>query len=96
MKTVCDITNVPGYDIVLGIPWLCKHEPDIDWKTGQIRWRNNETIPEEGKEESGSQKPKIFLPPTNIPPQYVEKKKKDIRTTNAKTHCNLAKRTNVT
>jgi hypothetical protein len=75
-RTVCDIANIPKYDLVLGIPWLCKHEPDIDWKTGQIRWRYNESDPEKEERKSGSQKPKIFLPPTNIPPQYVEKRKK--------------------
>jgi len=31
--------------IILGFPWLSKHNPDIDWKTGKFAWR----IPSPGK-----------------------------------------------
>jgi len=28
--------------IILGIPWLKKHNPIIDWKKGMMKWRNAE------------------------------------------------------
>lgn len=31
-----DITNLGEYDIVLGVPWLKKHDPTIEWSTGNI------------------------------------------------------------
>ena len=29
-----DVTPLGQYDVVLGIPWLRNHNPEIDWKTG--------------------------------------------------------------
>jgi transposase InsO family protein len=31
-----DITPLGGYDVVLGVPWLKKHNPAIDWRVGNI------------------------------------------------------------
>jgi hypothetical protein len=32
-----DIIPTPGYDLMLGYPWLHRYNPrDIDWRTGQI------------------------------------------------------------
>ena len=31
-----DIVAIPRYDIILGLPWLRKHNPSIDWKTHQV------------------------------------------------------------
>jgi hypothetical protein len=32
-----DIIPTPGYDLILGYPWLHRYNPrDIDWRTGQI------------------------------------------------------------
>jgi transposase InsO family protein len=31
-----DITNLGEYDVVLGVPWLRKHNPDIDWQAGSM------------------------------------------------------------
>ncbi len=39
-----EITDTGKHDIVLGLPWFQKHNPDIDWITGQLRWRQR--IPE--------------------------------------------------
>jgi transposase InsO family protein len=79
-NVVCDIANIPKYDLVLGIPWLCKHEPDIEWSTGRIRWRNNECTPtrtdKTSEEESGRQKPKTFLSPSEITPQHHQKRER--------------------
>ena len=28
--------------VILGLPWLRKHNPEIDWKKGMVAWRNSE------------------------------------------------------
>ena len=33
------ITGLGSQKIILGFPWLNKHNPDIDWKTGTFKWR---------------------------------------------------------
>jgi hypothetical protein len=43
-----DIAEIGRHDAILGMPWLRKHNPQIDWITGQIRttWhRENGSIP---------------------------------------------------
>lgn len=35
-RTWFDILNQPGLPLVLGFPWLCRHNPHIDWETGII------------------------------------------------------------
>jgi transposase InsO family protein len=31
-----DVTNLGEYDVVLGVPWLRKHNASIDWRAGKI------------------------------------------------------------
>jgi hypothetical protein len=31
-----DVSHI-GYDVILGKPWLTKHNPDIDWRTNTVR-----------------------------------------------------------
>ena len=33
------ITGLGDQKIILGFPWLKKHNPQIDWKTGNITWK---------------------------------------------------------
>jgi len=33
-----DITETADHNIILGIPWLRKNNPRIDWSTGQLYW----------------------------------------------------------
>ena len=33
------VTGLGSQRIILGFPWLNKHNPDIDWKTGEFKWR---------------------------------------------------------
>lgn len=40
-----DITDTAKYELILGILWLRKINPQIDWTTGQISW----DIPRDGK-----------------------------------------------
>ena len=37
---VLDITELSGHDIILGLPWLRRSNPVIDWTTGQLYWRD--------------------------------------------------------
>ena len=39
MKTQAHITRLGKQKIILGFPWLTKHNPDINWKTGKFAWR---------------------------------------------------------
>ena len=39
-KITLDVMRVPGHSIVLGKPWLRRHNPPIDWRTGQVDMRN--------------------------------------------------------
>ena len=31
------LINSPSHSLILGHPWLCQHNPRVDWKTGKIR-----------------------------------------------------------
>ncbi|KDQ33977.1 hypothetical protein PLEOSDRAFT_1080989 [Pleurotus ostreatus PC15] len=30
------VTNLGNVDVILGLTWLKKHNPEIDWKTGEV------------------------------------------------------------
>ena len=36
------ITGLGNQKIILGLPWLRKHNPEIDWEKGTVTWRNSE------------------------------------------------------
>ena len=38
------ITGLGKQRIILGFPWLNKHNPDINWQTGEFRWRPRTTF----------------------------------------------------
>ncbi|KAK6221471.1 reverse transcriptase domain protein [Colletotrichum tabaci] len=38
-----DITEMGDIDVILGITWLRKHNPRIDWRTGQLQWTDSVT-----------------------------------------------------
>jgi hypothetical protein len=31
-----DVLDIPGHDIILGIPWFRTHDPRIQWTTGEV------------------------------------------------------------
>jgi hypothetical protein len=33
------ITGLGNQKIILGLPWLRKHNPEINWKEGTLQWR---------------------------------------------------------
>ena len=40
-ETICfDVSPLGGYDVVLGMPWLTRHNPIIAWDSGSIYFRN--------------------------------------------------------
>ena len=39
MRTRAHITGLGKQKIILSFPWLTKHNPDINWKTGKFAWR---------------------------------------------------------
>lgn len=38
--TAFDITEIGDWDVILGIPWLRRWNPQVDWNPGQISWRD--------------------------------------------------------
>ncbi|TIC91053.1 Transposon Tf2-6 polyprotein [Colletotrichum higginsianum] len=42
-QLIFDITKIGQLDVILGVPWLRKHDPDISWKANQLRWRDSAT-----------------------------------------------------
>jgi len=36
------VTGLGKQKIILGFPWLNKHNPKINWKTREFSWRNSE------------------------------------------------------
>ena len=33
-----DVTRIGGHDIILGLPWMEKHNLDVNWTTRQLRF----------------------------------------------------------
>ena len=31
------VTSLSKQDLILGFPWLCEHNPEVDWKTGNVK-----------------------------------------------------------
>ena len=36
------ITRLENQKVILGFPWLRKHNPEINWEKGMVAWRNLE------------------------------------------------------
>ena len=36
-QTLIDVIEGQKWSIILGMPWLGRHNPEIDWKTGEIK-----------------------------------------------------------
>ena len=60
-RIVFDILEVPGHDIVLGIPWLRSSNPVIDWTTGQLRWEPTNSSPQ-GTIDTATRRPANLQP----------------------------------
>jgi hypothetical protein len=45
------ITKLGNQKIILGLPWLQKHNPEINWKEGTLHWRTTTTKEEVDEEE---------------------------------------------
>jgi hypothetical protein len=54
------ITKLGNQNLILGLPWLDKENPDINWRTGTLSWRpTNLTIVGDNNDKKGSD----FTPP---------------------------------
>ena len=36
-KTEIDVIGEQKWTVILGMPWLACHNPEIDWKTGEVK-----------------------------------------------------------
>jgi len=36
-KTEIDVIGGQKWTVILGMPWLAHHNPEIDWKTGEVK-----------------------------------------------------------
>jgi hypothetical protein len=45
------ITGLRNQKVILGLPWLRKHNPEINWKEGTLHWRTTTTEEVLDKEE---------------------------------------------
>ncbi|OSX56530.1 hypothetical protein POSPLADRAFT_1062676 [Postia placenta MAD-698-R-SB12] len=34
---VFTVTDIGPEDVIIGLDWLCKHNPEIDWETGSLK-----------------------------------------------------------
>ena len=61
-----DVYNLGRIEVILGMPWLAAHNPDIDWKKGEVKMircppicgRNIQVERKETKEMAVSQAPR--------------------------------------
>jgi hypothetical protein len=57
------VTGLGKQRIILGFPWLHKHNPIIDWKKGEVTWKPQKIdwrrLLEKGKKNRQTQQPKI-------------------------------------
>ncbi|PPQ94852.1 LOW QUALITY PROTEIN: hypothetical protein CVT25_007238 [Psilocybe cyanescens] len=43
-KEILFVSGLGRQKIILGLPWLQKRNPDIDWETGRVKWRVSKSI----------------------------------------------------
>jgi Reverse transcriptase (RNA-dependent DNA polymerase)/Retroviral aspartyl protease len=36
-KTIFAVTGLGKQDVILGLTWLCEHNPEVDWKSGEVK-----------------------------------------------------------
>ena len=36
-RTEIDVIEGQKWSVILGMPWLTHHNPEIDWKTGEVK-----------------------------------------------------------
>ena len=36
-RVIMDVCNLGKADLILGMPWLSQHNPEIDWETGEVK-----------------------------------------------------------
>ena len=76
-RTSIDVIEGQKWSVILGMPWLARHNPEIDWKTGEVqmmrypdecgkKWRTGrQTKPGWKKQEEKKKKKKMKRPMTD-------------------------------
>ena len=67
-KETLDVTNIGDTDVILGLPWLRKHQPRIDWTNLTLAFQDHR-IPDEPRTRRGYQTVKSLIiedKPTNV------------------------------
>jgi hypothetical protein len=36
-RTLFAVTFLGSQEMILGLPWLCKHNPEVDWQSGEVK-----------------------------------------------------------
>ena len=61
-RTEMDVIGRQKWSVILGMPWLACHNPEIDWKTGEVKMTRcleecgKQWKPKQGKSEWQKQK----------------------------------------
>src|SRR6201995_5987368 len=44
------ITDLGGTEVILGLPWLRKHNPSVNWEEGEVLLRTGEVLEEDSED----------------------------------------------
>ena len=54
-----DICNLEKTEVILGIPWLVAHNPEINWETGEVKRKRERTKEDEKSSNRGRRKDRL-------------------------------------
>ena len=63
-RTEIDVIGGQKWEVILGMPWLARYNPEIDWKTGEVKMTR---YPEEVREFVKEQLRKGYIRPSKSP-----------------------------
>ena len=70
------VTRLGKQKAILGLPWLRKHNPEINWQTGKLKWRTQSNLKRffifKKREETNNGQMTNETPKLNLPPTMME------------------------
>ena len=70
------VTGLGKQKAILGLTWLKKHNPEINWQTGKLEWRTRPNPKRffifKKKEETNNRQTKKEILKSNLPPTVME------------------------
>ena len=70
------VTGLGKQKVILGLPWLRKHNPEINWQTGKFEWQTQSNLKRffifKKKEGTNNEQTKKETPKSNPPPTMME------------------------